>query len=464
MSLLSDGLPVAADRAAENITRLEPHAGGAPTDDGRALAFVKAQAGNLRWVERWRRWFQWDGKVWREDGTLGVFDLVRSFLRQHAGRHPGRQLDAPRIAAVEKLSRSDRAAATSPDQLDAHDWLLNTQTGVVNLKTGDLRAHDRDLLLTKITACGVGGDCPRWQRFLLEVTGDDPQLVGFLQRLAGYCLTGSTREHALFFLYGTGGNGKGVFLNTLRAIMADYAEVSSTDVFTASRGDRHPTELAALRGARLVVAQEVEEGRRWAEARIKALTGGDPVSARYMRQDFFEYVPNFKLIIAGNHKPRLVTVDEAIRRRLHLIPFEVSIPEQRRDLDLAEKLAQEHAGILAWAIEGCLNYLSQGLDAPERVKAATDAYFASQDVMSEFLAECCETGPDFWETPTIMFSAWRGFASGQGMKPGRQSEFLDKMEGVGMSQARDNRRGRHWLGIRVKDSAKLIGTGLEAEA
>lgn len=464
MTILSDALREleAADRAADELDRL--NVADLETDDGLALAFVQAQAGDLRWVERWGRWFEWDGKTWREDGTLRVFDLTRKFLRRHAGRRPERLLDARRIAAVERLARSDRAVATCPDQLDAHDWLLNTQAGVLDLKTGKLQPHDRDLLLTKITSCGVGGTCPRWEQFLLEVTGDDPDLAGFLQRLAGYCLTGSTREHALFFLYGTGGNGKGVYLNTLRAIMADFAEVSSTDVFTASRGERHPTELAALRGARLVVAQEVEEGRRWAEARIKALTGGDPVSARFMRQDFFEYVPNFKLVIAGNHKPRLATVDEAIRRRLHLVPFEVHIPEGRRDLDLGEKLAAEHAGILAWAVRGCLEYLDRGLEAPERVKAATDAYFASQDVMSEFLAECCETGPDFWETPKTMFSAWREFANSQGMRPGRQAEFRDKLEGQGLRQAKDYRRGRHWLGVRVKATHKPGNTAWEAEA
>ena len=455
------------DNALRELEAVESAAGritiDLDTDDGISLAFVEAQVGNLRWVERWGRWFEWDGKTWREDSTLRVFDRVRKFLRAHASNRPERMLDARRIAAVEKLARSDRAAATSPEQLDAHDWLLNTQAGVVDLKTGELRPHNRDLLLTKITACEVSGDCPRWEQFLLEVTGGDAELVGFLQRLAGYCLTGSTREHALFFLYGTGGNGKGVFLNTLRAIMADYAEVSNTDVFTASHTDRHPTDLAKLRGARFVIAQEVEEGRRWAEARIKALTGGDPISARFMRQDFFEYVPKFKLVIAGNHKPRLGTVDEAIRRRLYLVPFEVSIPEGRRDVDLAERLQQEYAGILAWAICGLLDYRERGLDAPERVKVATEAYFASQDVMSEFLTECCETGPDFWEAPKLMFGSWREFAKSQGLLPGRLSEFRDKMETAGMRQGKDNRRGRHWQGVRVKEAFKPANICFEAQ-
>lgn len=176
------------------------------------------------------------------------------------------------------------------------------------------------------------------------------------------------------------------------------------------------------------------------------------------------YSPNFKLVVAANHKPRLGTIDEAIRRCLHLVPFEVSIPEGRRDLDLPEKLKREHAGILAWAVRGCLNYLDQGLNPPERVKGATESYFASQDIMNEFLGDCCETGPDFWETPKIMFEAWRDFAKGQGILPGRQSEFRDKLEGAGMRQGRDNRRGRHWQGVRVREAATPANTGWEARA
>ena len=164
------------------------------------------------------------------------------------------------------------------------------------------------------------GDCPRWLQFLDEITGGNVELQQFLQRIAGYSLTGSTREHALFFAYGTGGNGKGVFLNTLSAILADYAAVAPMEAFIATQGERHPTDLAGLRGARLVTSQETEEGRRWAESKIKALTGGDPITARFMRQDFFTYPPTFKLVIAGNHKPALRGVDEAIRRRFHLVP------------------------------------------------------------------------------------------------------------------------------------------------
>src|SRR5438874_5430904 len=202
---------------------------------------------------------------------------------------------------------------------------------MIELRTGTNRPPRREDYCTKAMACSPREmPTPLWDRFLNTVTAKDKALQKYLQRVAGYCMTGVTSEHVLFFLYGRGANGKGVFLNTLRGIWGDYATVAPMETFIESHNDRHPTELAGLRGARLVIAQETEQGRRWSESKIKALTGGDPISARFMRQDFFEFVPQFKLMIAGNHKPSLRSVDEAIRRRFHLIPFAVTIPPEER--------------------------------------------------------------------------------------------------------------------------------------
>ena len=232
------------------------------------------------------------------------------------------------VAAVDRLAKADRRLAATTDQWDADLWLLNTPGGTIDLRTGELRAHDPADYCTHMTTVAPGGECPDWHKFLKRVTGDDIELQSFLQRVAGYALTGSTTEHALFFLFGTGANGKSVFLSTIAGILADYHRTAPIETFTASSIDHHPTDLAGLRGARLVTATETEEGRRWAEARIKALTGGDQIAARFMRQDYFEFVPQFKLVIAGNHKPGLRSVDEAIRRRLNLIPFTVTIPAE----------------------------------------------------------------------------------------------------------------------------------------
>jgi putative DNA primase/helicase len=203
---------------------------------------------------------------------------------------------------------------------------------------------------------------PSPRAFLSKITNGNAELSEYLARMAGYCLTGSTNEHALFFCYGTGANGKTTLVNAITGCIGDYHRTAPIETFTQSHNDRHPTELAALRGARLVTAVETEEGRRWAESKIKALTGGDAIAARFMRQDFFEYVPQFKLLIAGNHKPGLRSVDEAIRRRFNLVPFTVTIPPEERDEGLPEKLKAELPGILAWMIRGC----SRMAPAPRR--------------------------------------------------------------------------------------------------
>jgi putative DNA primase/helicase len=216
----------------------------------------------------------------------------------------------------------------------------------LDLTTGKAYPHRREDYCTKIAAVRAGGECPLWHAFLDRVTAGNKELAAYLQRVAGYCMTGSTREHVMFFLYGTGANGKSIFINTLRAIWNDYATVAPMEMFCETRNERHPTDLAFLRGARLVIAHETERNQHWAETKIKSLTGGDPITARFMRQDPFTFTPQFKLMIAGNHKPSLRGVDEAIRRRMHLVPFTVTIPEAERDTELFEKLKAEWPGIL----------------------------------------------------------------------------------------------------------------------
>lgn len=305
--------------------------------------------------------------------------------------------------------------------------------------------------MTKSTAVTPGGECPQWHAFLATVTKGDVELQAFIQRMAGYCLTGSIREHALFFAFGTGANGKGVTINTLTGILGDYAAVASIDTFTASQNDRHPTDLAMLRGARLVTAQETEEGRRWAEARIKAMTGGDPITARFMRQDFFTFEPKFKLLIAGNHRPGLRNVDEAIRRRFNLVPFAVKIPAEKRDKDLPEKLKAEWPGILRWAIDGCLDWQDIGLAPPDAVVVATDEYLKAEDALSLWLDECCVLGGTLQYRCTPLFNSWKAWADAAGEHAGSQKRFSQAMQARGHASVRDS-----------GGPAALRGVGLKA--
>jgi putative DNA primase/helicase len=266
------------------------------SDDALALEFTARHAEVLRYVAKWGAWLYWDGTRWKNEDTLKAFDMARAVARHFANAcnkpdHRPKIASASKVAAIEKLARADRRHAATVDQWDADLWLLNTPGGVVDLRSGKILPHHPERYMIKITAVTPGGECPLWRKFLDEITGRDRELQSFLQRIAGYALTGSIREHALFFFYGTGGNGKGVFLNALTAILRDYAAIAPMDAFLVAQGEHHPTDLAGLRGARLVTAQETERGRRWAESKIKALTGGDPVTARFMRQNFFTYLP-----------------------------------------------------------------------------------------------------------------------------------------------------------------------------
>src|SRR5262249_47824058 len=256
---------------------------------------------------------------------------------------------AKTVAAVVTLGRSDRRLAATTGQWDNHPMLFNTTRDTIDLTTGFECAPERSDYITKQAGTWLanrGTPHPLWTGFLDLVTRADEKLIGFLQRFAGYCLTGLTIEQALAFLYGPGGNGKGVFVGALAKITGDYAISAPMEMFLASKHDRHPTEIARLKGARLVVAQETQKGRRWNETKLKVLTGGDRLSGHFMRQDFFDFDPTHKLIITGNHKPSLSNVNEAIRRRLLLTPFGVKIPQP--DPNFAAKLVPEYPAILRW--------------------------------------------------------------------------------------------------------------------
>ena len=310
-------------------------------------------------------------------------------------------------------------------------FLLNTPGQLVDLRTGQARPNRPADMMTKRTAIVPGGGCPLWHTFLTRITNGDGDLEDFLQRMAGYSLTGSIKEHCLFFAYGTGANGKSVFLNTLAHIAADYHVAAPIEMFMASRNDRHPTELAGLQGARLVTAAETEGNRRWAESRLKALTAGDPIAARFMRGDFFTFEPVFKLLIAGNHKPRLHTVDEAIRRRLHMIPFSITIPKAERDQDLPEKLEAEWPGILGWAIEGAVEWHTNGLQPPAVVADATLEYLAGEDLIAVWIDDRCYQEPAARTLASALYKSFKEWAEATGERSGTQRAFSMALESHG---------------------------------
>jgi putative DNA primase/helicase len=417
------------------------------SDESLALLFAAKHAPELRYIAVWGRWFEWIGTRWKADSTLRAFDLARVICRNASAEANKPKVaalvaSAKTVSAVERLAKADRRLAATVEQWDADLWSLNTPGGTIDLRTGHLRQHRREDYCTKATAVAPGGTCPRWLAFLDRVTGGDGQLRLFLQRMVGYALTGSTQEHALFFGYGTGANGKSVFCNTIAGVLGDYAATAPMETFIASGSDRHPTDLAGLRGARLVTAIETEEGRRWAESRIKALTGGDRIAARFMRQDFFEFTPQFKLLVAGNHKPALRGVDEAIRRRMNLIPFTVTIPHEERDERLSDKLREEWPGILQWAVDGCGDWIGEGLAQPEAVRKATADYLAAEDALSLWMAERCIVKSTYYTTCTELFADWKKWADTAGEFVGSQKRFSQALCDRGVAARKQGGTGR----------------------
>lgn len=413
------------------------------SEDDLALRFARRHGDELRYVAQLGKWMRWDAKRWVADTTLHVFDLARTVCRE-ASAECGESQNATALrlaskassAAVERLAASDRRHAATVEQWDSLPWLLNTPAGTIDLQTGQMRPHYAGHYLTKITAAGPDGRCEEWLRFLDRITSGDGDLKAFLQRTVGYCLTGITREHTLFFFHGNGANGKSVFLSTISRLLGDYAKTAPASTFTAAVTEHHPTDLAGLRGARLVVANETEEGARWAESKIKSLTGGDKIAARFMRGDFFEFLPEFKIIIAGNHRPMLQSVDESIRRRLNIVPFPVTIPVNERDPLLAEKLCTELPGILNWAIRGCLDWQSHGLNPPQVVLSATAEYLAGEDSLGRWLDEQCLIDGSTWTPFGDLYVSYKTWSRRNSEHEWSAKRFAERLEARGFHRQR----------------------------
>lgn len=426
-----------------------------PSEDALARQFVGKYAERLRYCHSRGKWLECDGGgIWRIDQRRRAFDFARRAIREAAA---GAKFGKAAVASgVEQFARADPIMAACADDWDADPYLLGTPGAPIDLKTGKRLPPDSAYMLTRAASVMPEPGQPKlWLDFLHQATGGDAELIRFLQRVTGYALTADTSEHALFFIHGPGGNGKGVFLNTVTRILGDYAVTASMETFIASRNDRHPTELAALAGARMVTASETEEGRSWAESRIKQMTGGDPITARFMRQDPFTFQPQFKLVIIGNHEPVLRNVDDAMRRRFNIIPFRHK--PQRVDRMLEQRLRAEHGRILQWMIEGCLDWQENGLQRPASVTEQTEQYFEEQDLLGQFMADRCEVSPTYHEATARLFVAWEKYAHAAGEYPGKQRSFGSALRKRGFRPDRlpGGDRTRVYRGLRLVAADEL---------
>ncbi|OJU06928.1 MAG: hypothetical protein BGN87_15950 [Rhizobiales bacterium 65-79] len=437
-------------------------------EDGVIRAFTARHKGELLFDHHAGRWFRFDGNVWRREETKLAHHYARNLSTAFAKSDPKmKALKQVRTwEAIERGARTVREFACTSDAWNRDHWLLATPGGTVDLRTGGLRRGRPEDHISRLTAVAPvpmdsfdpERDCPLWLRFLDEALGRDSAAIRFLQQWGGYSLTGDTREQVLLFVYGPGGSGKGTAINTIGDVLSEYAVNIAMETLTAAKHDRHPTEIARLHGSRMARASETEKGRAWAENRIKTLTGQDKVTARFMRQDDFEFTPEFKLTIFGNNRPSLKDVDAAIRRRFMVLPFDH--PPAQKDVTLPERLRAEWPGILSWLIAGCLDWQRHGLIRPKIVTLATDSYFAEQDIFGQWVAECCESGPRLADSVDRLWESWRTYAVINGEEPGsRKKTFPETLQQRGFDAIKDRFgiRGRGYQGLRVVEHDPFEG-------
>ncbi len=444
------------------------------TDLGNSERFVARHGADVRYCYPWTTWLVWTGARWESDEAGRAHRLAKEAVRgiyQEAAeaededrrkalaKHAARSESADKIRAMLELARSEVPVA--PDELDADPMALNTKNGTIDLRTGELREHRREDLITKLAPVEYdpGAEAPTWARTLERVL-PAPVVRAFFKKLCGYAISGDVSEHVLPVLYGTGANGKSTILNALLSAAGGYGMQAAPDLLIAKRGG-HPTEVADLFGMRLVASIEVEDGRRLAEALVKSLTGGDKVRARRMRQDFWEFEPTHTAFLCTNHKPEIRGTDNAIWRRIRLIPFTETIPPAEQDKKLPEKLRAELAGILAWAVEGCLEWQREGLQAPAEVRKATGAYRAEMDVIGAFLRDECELGSGLKATLKDVYERYEQWCEEGGERAETKRKFNARLTERG--QLADRRSGpgglREWhgLGLLTKQNAGFAG-------
>jgi P4 family phage/plasmid primase-like protien len=447
------------------------------TDLGNASRLIAHHGEDLRYCYPWGSWLIWDGRRWSLDESGEIHRrakrTVREIYREAAdaaddetrkalGKHAKASEAENRIQSMISLAKSE--VPIMPAAMDANPWLLNVSNGTVDLRTGELLEHRRDDLITKLAGkYGPEASASTWTATLERVL-PSAEVRAFFKRLCGYAISGDVSEHVLPVLYGTGANGKSTILNALLEAAGEYGMQAAPDLLISKRGG-HPTEVADLFGMRVVASIEVEDGRRLAEALVKSLTGGDKVRARRMRQDFWQFDPTHTAFLCTNHKPEIRGNDAGIWRRIRLIPFTETIAPAEQDKKLPTKLRSELPGILAWAVEGCLEWQREGLQAPDEVRKATAGYRSEMDVVGAFLRDECEIGESGAEgykaTLKDVYSRYEEWCEEGGEKPETRRKFNARLTERG--QFRDRRSGpgglREWHGLKLltKRNAAFAG-------
>ena len=470
---------------------------GAPypmTDLGNAERLVAWHGDSIRWDIPRSCWRIWDGRRWKADNELKVLELAAKsarLIRREASecpakkqgeadlsadlwKHALRSESRDKLAACVAVAKSLPGVAVDADSWDSDSWLLNVKNGTVDLRSGALKAHDRNDMMTRLASVDYdpAARCERWERFLSDSAGGDREFLDFLQRAAGYTLSGLTVEEICFFVYGATASGKTTFLETLKAVLGEYAATIDPGMLCKSKfggggsGNATP-ELARLDGVRLAGGSEIEQGRELAEATLKSIVGGETITARHLYSGIFQYVPRFKLWLAMNHCPRASADDPAIWRRVLRVNFDKTVPVEKRDKTLKPYLAHDGApAVLAWAVAGCLSWQKEGLGVPACVRASTEAYRAESDPLANFIEDCISFEPFSWLGNSELQEAYSTYCDDNGIKfqvsPRRLADRLKSLGAVPGKRA----GYRGWDGVSLSPDDwqnPKKGTPVEAE-
>ncbi|HUT58123.1 MAG TPA: phage/plasmid primase, P4 family, partial [Phycisphaerae bacterium] len=416
---------------------------------GNADRFMHLFGQDVLWCEAKGQWLVWDGRIWNPDAVRGVSCLaelaMRAILKEAANANDDETTQWAVRCNQKAQSRREmidvvkHRVAVRIDQFDQNPWLLGVGNGVIDLKTGRLLPHAREQMITRLCPSTHDPDalCPRWEQFLREIMNGDAEMIACLQRMAGYFLTGDISVQILPIFYGPGGNGKNVFLDTLMGIMGPHAAEAPEGLLTARITDEHPTEIADLYGKRLVVASETEEGRRMRIGLVKKLTGNRYLKGRFMRQDYFQFERTHKTVLVTNNRPVVTETSNAVWRRLRLISFTVTIPEEKQDKHLTERLVAEWPGILAWAVRGCLDWQKRQCDLalPNTVQDATEEYRNDSDAIGDFLQERCTVAGDLKVSRSSLYQAFVEWAKGGGEEMLSGKAFASRMRSRGFNDS-----------------------------
>jgi putative DNA primase/helicase len=444
------------------------------TDSGNGERIAQRFSKEIRYCFGEKTWYTYTGRRWEHDQTGSMFQRAKLIARllyeeaAHAEDSESRKKcsdwarkceSADRLRAMLFCAQSEPGIAVLPSQFDSYPFLLNCLNGTIDLTTGKLREHRREELITKLAPVEYddGARSQLWERFLHETTAGDKELQDFLQRAAGYSLTGSVIEEVLFFVHGPGGSGKSTYLEAKKTHFGDYARVADFESFI-QRGTPGAVrnDIAELAGRRLVISIEVDDGKRLAEGLLKTLTGGDTVRARFLYQEAFEFPPQFKLWLCANNAPKVNDADSAVWRRILRIPFDHAVPKEQRDPTLKARLKDPETGraILAWAVRGCLRWQVSGLSVPKVVEQATDAYRAQMDPLRDFLDDRCILRDNVWITAAALRAEYERWAkdTGEGNTLDAK-DFGNRLKARGCKQSQRRVLGKHtrgWEGIGLR--------------